>query len=289
MDSPFARIAPPRPAAPGSDGGWWVRILRCDGAVATETRLGDGVGAVQVTNPRFGTWTVDHGPNGYVQPHVREVAGGGSVVVPYVLTARPCELLIGVLEVTRALVGAGRAPVRELPRGFTAAALCESHARAAAREVREETGIAEQVTARLEELPGDPVNVNTAYFASDPSQGEGVHFYALPFAATELALSHDSSGLIGRLLPHMADGVRELHEKIRPSGLVFVPVMEAIESTDGFTRSAVGTLLVHLLRQGVLSVNAELAGGRACAPSRRGERPGSTAGQQGDVCAPGPK
>jgi hypothetical protein len=231
-----------------------VRLIGCNGAVAVETRLGDEIGAVQVTNPRFGTWTVDDGPNGYVQPHIREPAGGGSVVVPYVLVKPVGELFIGVLAVTRALVGGGRNAVREVPRGFIATAHDESHDNAAAREVQEETGIVAELTARLRELPGDPVNANTAFFATEPGLRDGVHLYALPFSPRELTFSDEDGRVTGRLLPHMVDGVREVHEKIRPSGLLFVPVLDAMMSSDGFTRSAVGTLLADLLRQGILSV-----------------------------------
>lgn len=187
--------------------------------------------------PRFGALRYGLTPHGHDGWNYREPAGGGAVVVPFA-AVEGGELMVGLVAQERYNQGGS---VLNAPRGLVDPG--ESHADAARREFGEETG---RRARALIELPGEPVNPNSAFFETT-GPGEGVHFYAMEFAAEELRREGDALAFRDDAPATLAGLDERTRERIGECR--FVPWHEALAVADMFTVAATGRLL-GWLRQG---------------------------------------
>lgn len=247
-------------------GGWRARLVSSPGQTLLETGIGepprirDGLrilwaslrrvplGGLRVVHGNFGDVAVGRTRNGYVQP-VRHTADG-AVIIPYVVDPADGSVMIGMVRIRRGLV-AGCESVLEVPRGGSEPG--ESVGAAARRELVEETGVDPALSSRLVELPGDPVSVDSAFQATDPSRGRGIRMFALPLLPSDIVLSGSGSHRTGRLRPGLMTGVPDAEEGIDPEGLLFLPLERAVLQGDNLTRGAAGALWGHLARTAGLS------------------------------------
>jgi hypothetical protein len=176
---------------------------------------------------------------------IKESGGGGATIVPYVLIN--VELYVGAGQQFRELTGS---LVTGVPRGFKGKD--RNHDEAAKGEFEEEAGAKESLSSRIYRFKGQPVNVNSTFFKSNPHKGEGHHFYGLRFEPDEVVLRRDSKTPLARIFvlnPDLRDEVKEVSEKIKPEGLRFFHVDLLQNTSDGFTLIALARLQSELRRK----------------------------------------
>lgn len=187
---------------------------------------------------RFGVLRYGWLPDGYDGWSFREAGGGGAVSVPYAF--RDGELLIGVVEQHRTNQGG---TVLNVPRGFLDPG--EAHAATAARELDEETALGAR---RVRELPGRPLNPNSAFFET-PEPELGVRIYAVEIPGDELVASGTDWALSSEGVEHASPGA-DARARERIGALRFVRWTDAAALGDMFTVAATARLLAELRRTG---------------------------------------
>jgi len=201
------------------------------------------VSSVRVSSA-FGTLNYGWTPAGHDGWTFREAAGGGVVIIPYVLKSE--QLLIGVIEQMRPLQGG---QVWNVPRGFRDAS--EQPLSAAKRELREETGLAGGEVFCLE---GRPVNPNSA-FVETPDPEMGVQFFAVPLpedALVELESNWYLRQSTGAIVPITEPDLEQIGE------LRFLDWTEAAKLGDMFTLAAISRLLAFLNASSELQLSQTL-------------------------------
>lgn len=181
------------------------------------------------------------GPDGYDQWVIKEPHGGGSVIVPFIRIDG--ELYVGANRQKRSLAGGY---ITEVPRGF--ALPTETHEEAAKREFQEETGAVNSLAERVMPLAGKKVNVNTAYFQTNPRKGEGVKFFGVELSRNEVILRRDSNDprrRVYKFTSELAGEIKEVNEKIKPEGIRFFHSSLLAETPDGITLQAIGKLVAQ--------------------------------------------
>jgi len=177
-------------------------------------------------------------PSGYDSIEIHEPGGGGSVTVPYAIVEG--HLLIGVVAQNRPAAGG---VVMELPRGFLDPG--ENHDETALRETHEETGL-DAVKSRLIKL-GNERNPNSTFFNTS-KEGEGVSFYAIQVEPDELVKIDNTDGTsyyaFTSAIQAEAQGDKT-GERIL--GSKFIPVSEAVDSSDILTEAGVGLLTARMI------------------------------------------
>lgn len=213
------------PIPQGMTRGWQVLIngQPYDGKVET----------LQVTNSRYGLLTYGKNPAGmYDSWAFHEIGGGGAVIVPFILIQG--EIWIGVVQQIR-LFQSGT-PVLNVPRGFLDPN--EKHFEAAVRETEEETGFSQG--SRVFQLPGEPLNPNSAFFETW-GDGEGVKFFAVEILQSEIEPGEGDTYVFK---PGVLNPVNKTAEGILKS--VFIPWRKAALLGDSFTRCGVVALLAQI-------------------------------------------
>ncbi len=214
--------------------GWSVIVERPDGSLDELSE----VARVTIVNPKFGALNYGKSPLGaFDQWAFHEVAGGGSVIVPYVRLPAG-ELFVGLLEEKRPFQSA--TPVWNVPRGFLDPK--EKHFEAAGRELKEEAGLEVE---QLQLLPGEPVNPNSAFFETwgeaPDGQPEGIRFFAVELPKRYLKWTDMEAGR-GLLDPEVVKpATKGLAEKI--CKCEFRYIFDAIGNGDGFTDIALSRLV----------------------------------------------
>jgi len=190
---------------------------------------------LQLDNPSYGTLTYGKNPAGnYDSWAFHEVGGGGSVIIPFVLIQN--EIWIGVVQQVRPLQSAQ--PVLNVPRGFLDPN--EKHFEAAVRETDEEVGFSQG--SRIFQLPGKPVNPNSAFFETW-GKDEGVEFFAIEILHDEIQPGEGETWIVK---PGILKPVDKAAEGILKS--IFIPWGQAALLGDAFTRCGVVALLVKVLK-----------------------------------------
>jgi hypothetical protein len=211
--------------------GWEIKVTR-----GGRTQKLHGVSTLELTS-QFGKLEYGLHPFGYDTICFEETGGGGVVVIPYFIAHdHDDEIWVGLVRQKRPFQS--KEPVLNAPRGFRD--LNEGPIEAAMRETAEEIG-GKILTSTLSELPGEPVNPNSTFFAT--GDGGGVRFFKLE--VTEEWLKHDPNGGY-RFREELKATKAALLERIL--GAVFVPAKEALKLADGFTIIAVARLLYQLGR-----------------------------------------
>lgn len=182
-------------------------------------------------------------PGGYDSIEIHEQGGGGAVTVPYAIIDG--HLLIGVVAQNRPAAGG---VVLELPRGFLDPG--ETHDETALRETHEETGL-DAVKSRLIKL-GNERNPNSTFFNTS-KDGEGVSFYAIQVEPNELVKVDSPDGTAHYAftsdIQSQAEGDKAAE---RILGSKFIPVTEAVHSSDILTEAGVGLLTAHMIGSNTL-------------------------------------
>lgn len=177
-------------------------------------------------------------PGGYDSFEIHEQGGGGAVTVPYAIVEG--RLLIGVVAQNRPAAGG---VVLELPRGFLDPG--ENHDEAALRETHEETGL-DAVKSRLIKL-GSERNPNSTFFNTS-KDGEGISFYAIQVEPNELVKVENQDGTSHYAftsdIQSQAEGDKAAE---RILGSKFIPVTEAVHSSDILTEAGVGLLTARMI------------------------------------------
>lgn len=179
-------------------------------------------------HPGLGTLSWGLRPEGTVGWVWQETGGGGTGTVPYAIVNR--QLVIGLIKQERPTMPGGVA--WNIPRGFLEPG--QTHFESAMRETEEELGVKE-LTGRLEELPGEPVNSNSTFF--DTRTGNGFRYYGLH--VPEVLLDCSSPEPVfrsGLFTPKSAVAERIMH-------CHFVPWRTAATTADNFTNGGVARLI----------------------------------------------
>jgi 8-oxo-dGTP pyrophosphatase MutT (NUDIX family) len=181
---------------------------------------------------------------GYDGVVIRENGGGGAVTIPYTIDEGG-QVYVGLVHEYRTTLGG---IVANVPRGFLDKG--ETHAQAARREIREETGY-EALTGKIEKLASG-LNPNSTYFDTSHSVKEGVQIFAIFIDPEYLELIAREDGTVSYAFPdHVQNGAEDRTAE-RILGSTFLPLAEALESRDMFTSAAAGQLLVSLLKKGFI-------------------------------------
>lgn len=177
-------------------------------------------------------------PEGFDGPVIIEPGGGGSVIIPH-YTADG-HLYVGMLEEKRLTMTDGQPEdVLNVPRGFLDPGI--DHFEAARREFLEEKGIP-PLSARLIELPGEPVNPNSAFFKT--GIGRGVRIFELELKHWEILPSSESDDPLQRRFkpdPEVVIGLSNIGQKAARTELFHWK--EAVKTGDMFTLGAVARIL----------------------------------------------
>jgi len=180
-----------------------------------------------------------------------EPGGGGSVIVPWVKIDG--MLYVGMLHQNRPTQYVHpMEAVWNVPRGYLDPG--ETHIETATREFQEETGFT-RPEGRIVELPGLPVNANSARFDTS-REGEGVKFYAFEVLPQEIKQTYvdDDSEIVVHGLTTQRTTYKFDKEFVSPvskgaeriMGCYFFPWWEAALVGDLFTRGIVCTLKAML-------------------------------------------
>ncbi|MFO0617254.1 MAG: NUDIX domain-containing protein [Polyangiaceae bacterium] len=215
--------------------GWKVTI---DGAPVSK------ISHIVVDNARFGVLAYGLTPGGYDGWSFREVAGGGVVILPFIL--RDGGLHVGLVRQHRHNQGGD---VWNAPRGFVDPG--ETHEAAGAREFREETGVhATSLHPRM--LSGEAANPNSAFFET-PLPGMGVRFAAVELGTDDVEL-RDGRWVVRRQLVDDSAAAANHRRAEMIASCQFFPWHEAACFADMFTNAAVARLLAHLHGAGRLTL-----------------------------------
>jgi ADP-ribose pyrophosphatase YjhB (NUDIX family) len=194
------------PLAPSDKRDWVVRV---DGQERSD------ISSIEISSS-FGVLRYGRTPHGYDSWNYAD-ANGGVVVVPHAQIHG--KLYVGLAREDRFNAGG---VVENAPRGFTDAN--ETPETAAQRELAEETGL---TGAPLRLLPGAPVSCNNAFFETVTPQNM-VHFFAVEVPDD---------------LIEPRDG--EFYLRTAGEGATrFVPIEEAVASSDMFTVAAAARLML---------------------------------------------
>ncbi|HCC22797.1 TPA: hypothetical protein DF272_01305 [Candidatus Falkowbacteria bacterium] len=222
----------------GAKRGWSVKV---NGAVV------DPVSVVEISHPRYGVLNYGSVGGRYDSWNFMEIGSGGVVTVPYARVNG--ALYIGLVDQERDNQG-GR--VLNVPRGFLDPK--EKHFEAAARELEEETGLA-NLNDRMSEFPGQRANPNSTFFVTN-GDNEGVAFFGLVIKPHEL--ERDPGHVVPELsasavavdpvvsLKLRADMVKPVSKQAELIySCCFLPISVAIALSDMFTKVAAGLVLQH--------------------------------------------
>lgn len=198
-----------------------------------EEEIADVGEKVILRNERFGELNYGKSPTGpWDQWAFHENGGGGAVTVPYAIIGE--KIFIGMMKQGRDLQA--NEPVWNVPRGCLQG---ESHEETAYAEFQEETGVDAKAKLEVNQLPGEAINPNSAFFETWV-EGEGVYLYSVYFP--------------DRLLEKNDDGNLVMKEKVKPlddaeklfGNLTFLPLAEACQVGDSFTLAAIARLIGSL-------------------------------------------
>lgn len=221
-----------KPIPDPSKTGWKTEIVNPDGSsTSLEASL------IRSHQTKLGV-DVTYGQGKFDQWVIKELNGGGSVIIPYLFIDG--ELYVGANRQERSLTGG---LVTEVPRGFSLPQ--ETHDETAKREFQEETGVVKPIAERIKALPGRPINPNSAFFQANPRKGEGVKFFGIKIEPNEVELRRDSKDPKRRVYkfnPKLQEEIKEQNEKIKPEGIRFFHSDLLIETSDGFTLQAIARL-----------------------------------------------
>jgi hypothetical protein len=170
-----------KPIADISKTGWKLNTTDFQGI---ESQLETSI--LKSVHPKLGVEiSYGQGPDGYDQWVIKEVNGGGSVIIPYLYING--ELYVGANRQKRSLTGG---LVTEVPRGFSLPH--ETHLETAKREFQEEAGVIRPLAERVKSLSGKPINPNSTYFQANPRKCEGVKLFGVKIEANEVELRRGS-------------------------------------------------------------------------------------------------
>lgn len=198
---------------------------------------------ISAINSRLGV-NISYGqqPEGYDGFSIREQNGGGSVTVPYFW--KDGNLYVGAIKQERKKMGGYSV---EVSRGFSIPT--ETNEQTARREFAEETGVRESLASRIKLLAKKGTNMNSTFFVADRNKGEGVKFFGLEVKPEEveqaLASSKDPRRRVYKFTPKLQGEITEVNEKIKPEGIRFFHAGVLINSSDAFTKVAIGELLAR--------------------------------------------
>lgn len=211
----------------------------------------DNVTSMRLAHPAMGV-DLEYGarPEGYDGFVIHEPGGGGAVTIPYMIHPEEGKIYVGLVREFRGPAGGF---VLNVPRGFLDPG--ETHDVAAAREVKEETGL-DVLTDRMISLSSG-LNPNSTFFdtsrETQDGDPEGAHIYGLPVKPEEVeaVMAEDGSKYY-----QFRPDIREQADGDKPAerimGSMFVPMDVARRSADMYTRAAAGDLMMHLLGEGTL-------------------------------------
>jgi len=224
--------------------------------VVNDKEFTEPISKLEIINDDMGRgMTYGWRPEGFDGVMLHEPGGGGAVTIPWLRGTdaddKP-QIFVGLVEEYRGPIGG---TILNAPRGFMDPD--SDHLRTAREENREEIG--HEGGDQLEQL-GVPVNPNSDAFdtsgVANDGQPEGTRIYSFEVSPEEVnrVVTHD-----GQVTYRFTSSVRKRsgsksHELI--FGVLFVPITEASKSPDVFTRAAAGDLLISLVSQGVLSIEA---------------------------------
>ncbi|NCU44276.1 hypothetical protein EOM71_01190 [Candidatus Falkowbacteria bacterium] len=224
------------PAPVGSTWGWelYINGEKVDMSEIQHIAIKSKFGTVN-----FGT----EAASGYNMFSYREVGLGGSVTIPFVFLNDNGKIVEQISEATDILVGVvwqnrpkQGGQVQNCPRGFLASEK-ETHQEAADRELGQETGF----KGNTFELPGRPVNCNSALVETD--QDGGVRFFAIQMSGEKLVM------VDGKLeLPETQEAIPEKTAEMIGK-CQFIPIWEAMQLGDGFTNVAAARLAAWIKTQ----------------------------------------
>lgn len=211
----------------------------------------DPVTSATLVSEKMGLeWRYGQHPVGYDVWNFHEPGGGGSVIVPTLVSPEDGTIYVGVVGQKRPNINAQGEPVWEVPRGFLD--LGETHDEGAGRELREETGLqASQLTLLARGINPNSTFFNTSGVAPDGGP-EGVRIYGLQIRPSQVVRVEDPEGVHYEFTEELRESAKG-HKAIE--GILstpLVPISKALESRDGFTQSAIGAMLGHLVGEGIL-------------------------------------
>lgn len=224
------------PAPVGSTWGWelYINGEKMDMSKVQHIAVKSKFGTVN-----FGT----EAASGYNMFSYREVGLGGAVTIPFVFlndkgkivekNSQATDILVGVVWQNRPKQGG---EVQNCPRGFLASKK-ETHQEAADRELHQETGF----KGNTFELPGRPVNCNSALVETD--QGGGVRFFAIQMSGENLVMV-DGKLEIPETQESMPEKTAEMIGKCQ-----FISLWDAMQLGDGFTNVAAARLAAWVKAQ----------------------------------------
>lgn len=227
--------------------GWRIHSIQlvrdANGRVVLRRVPMDDIVQLTIENPSHGTLVYGQTPAGYDSWNFHEAGGGGSVIIPYVLVKE--DIFIGVVKEARYNMGGD---IWNCPRGGLNSST-ESHLAAAQRELAEEVFQCETfdpTTCEVVELPGEPGNPLSTYFATlDPS--EGCRYFATSF--NEADIVQDGDGYIfreGFIKPNHKFSADQQRVGERISECRFIHWTQGACLKDQFTNVAVARLIAWL-------------------------------------------
>jgi len=189
------------------------------------------VSLLELQHPKFGKLVYGQRPEGYDAWVYFEPGGGGAITFPYFLYED--EVYVGILPEKR--VNMGEKKVLCAMGGFVDPG--ETHAQTQIRESDEESGLD---TSKAVLLEGSALNVNRAFWVTDPENDEGVHIYAFELSFKEMREVKNGGHYILRQDSGLQDVGKIGH-------LIFLPWKKAVQrSPDALVSAGIARLLAKL-------------------------------------------